>query len=62
MFLAFWPKLEIHGVSKKFGEWYQVTNKTEDTSKLPLLTYKIIAIDHNNTFIKLMLSVSKGLF
>jgi hypothetical protein len=23
--------LDIHGVSKKFGEWYQKTNKTEDT-------------------------------
>jgi hypothetical protein len=25
---------DIHGVSKKFGEWYQKTNKTEDTNKL----------------------------
>jgi hypothetical protein len=24
-------------VSKKFGEWYQKTNKTEDTNKLTLL-------------------------
>jgi hypothetical protein len=33
-----------HGVSKKFGEWYQKTNKTEDTNKLTLLAFKIIAI------------------
>jgi hypothetical protein len=26
----------ICGVSKKFGEWYQKTNKTEDTNKLTL--------------------------
>jgi hypothetical protein len=25
--------LDIRGVSKKFGEWYQKTNKTEDTNK-----------------------------
>jgi hypothetical protein len=24
-------------VSKQFGEWYQKTNKTEDTNKLTLL-------------------------
>jgi hypothetical protein len=34
-------------VSKKFGEWYQKTNKTEDTNKLTLLAFKIIAIFHN---------------
>jgi hypothetical protein len=27
-----------------FGEWYQKTNKTEDTNKLTLLAFKIIAI------------------
>jgi hypothetical protein len=27
----------LHGVSKKFGEWYQKTNKTEFTNKLTLL-------------------------
>jgi hypothetical protein len=51
-------------VSKKFGEWYQKTNKTEDTSKLTLLAFKIIAILHNTllaTFIKLLETVSKGL-
>jgi hypothetical protein len=26
----------ICGVSKTFGEWYQKTNKTEDTNKLTL--------------------------
>jgi hypothetical protein len=26
--------LHICGVSKKFGEWYQKTNKTEDTRKI----------------------------
>jgi hypothetical protein len=25
-----------------FGEWYQKTNKTEDTNKLTLLAFKII--------------------
>jgi hypothetical protein len=51
-------------VSKKFGEWYQKTNKTEDTNKLTLLAFKIIAILHNTllaTFIKLLETVSKGL-
>jgi hypothetical protein len=32
-----------------FGEWYQKTNKTEETNKLTLLTFKIIAILHNRT-------------
>jgi hypothetical protein len=27
----------MRGVFKKFGEWYQKTNKTEDTNKLTLL-------------------------
>jgi hypothetical protein len=48
-----------------FGEWYQKTNKTEDTNKLILLAFKIIAILHNTrlaTFIKLLQAVSKGLF
>jgi hypothetical protein len=57
--------LHICGVSKTFGEWYQKTNKTEDTNKLTLLAFKIIAILHNTwltTFIKLLETVSKGLF
>jgi hypothetical protein len=44
-------------VSKKFGEWYQKTNKTEDTNQLTLLAFKIIAILHSTllaTFIKLL--------
>jgi hypothetical protein len=48
-----------------FGEWYQKTNKTEDTNKLTLLAFKIIAILHNTrlaTFIKLLETVSKCLF
>jgi len=51
-------------VSKKFGEWYQKTNQTEDTNKLTLLAFKIITILHNTllaTFIKLLENVSKGL-
>jgi hypothetical protein len=47
-----------------FGEWYQKTNKTEDTNKLTLLAFKIIAILHNTRlamFIKLLETVSKGL-
>jgi hypothetical protein len=57
--------LHICGVPKMFGEWYQKTNKTEDTNKLTLLTFKIIAILYNTwlaTFIKLLKTVSKGLF
>jgi hypothetical protein len=34
-------------VSKQFGEWYQKTNKTEDTNKLTLVAFKIIALLHN---------------
>jgi hypothetical protein len=52
-------------VSKKFGEWYQKTNKTEDTNILTLLAFKIIAILYNTrlaTFIKLLKTLSKGLF
>jgi hypothetical protein len=63
--LAGEKKVVIRGVCKKFGEWYQKTNKTEDTNKLTLLAFKIIAILHNTllaTFIKLLETVSKGLF
>jgi hypothetical protein len=46
----------ICGVSKTFGEWYQKTKttkkKTEDTNKLTLLAFKIIAILHNSVFVK----------
>jgi hypothetical protein len=45
----------IHGVSKKFGEWYQEKKKTEDTNKLIILAFKMILILHNTllaTFIK----------
>jgi hypothetical protein len=34
-------------VSKKVGDWYQKTNKTEDTNKLTLSAFKIIAMIHN---------------
>jgi hypothetical protein len=57
--------LHICGVCKTFGEWYQKTNKTEYTNKLTLLAFKIIAILHKTllaTFIKLLETVSKGLF
>jgi hypothetical protein len=37
-------------VFKKFGEWYQKTNKTEDTNKLTLYAFKILAILHNTLF------------
>jgi hypothetical protein len=56
--------LHICGVSKTFGEWYQKSNKTEDTNKLSLLAFKIIIILYNTrlaTFIKLLETVSKGL-
>jgi hypothetical protein len=42
---------------------YQKTNKTEDTSKLTLLVFKIITILHNTllaTFIKLIETVRKA--
>jgi uncharacterized membrane protein len=57
--------LLICSVSETFGEWYQKTNKTEDTNKLTLLAFNIIAILHNTrlaTFIKLLKTVSKCLF
>jgi hypothetical protein len=44
---------------------YQKTNKTEDTNKLTLLAFKIVAILHNTLsamFIKLLETVSKCLF
>jgi hypothetical protein len=50
----------IRAVSKKFCEWYQKTNKTEDTNKLTLLAFERIAILHNTllaTFIKLLEAV-----
>jgi hypothetical protein len=56
----------VRGVSKKFSEWYQKTNKTEYTNKLTLLAFKIIAILLHNTLlatlIKLLETVSKGHF
>jgi hypothetical protein len=55
----------VCGVSKTFGEWYQKANKTGDTDQLTSLAFKIIAILHNTllaTFIKLLVTVSKGLF
>jgi hypothetical protein len=64
-FLALQAAPYICGVSKMFGEWYQKTNKTEDTNKLTLLAFKIIIVLYNTwlaTFIKLLETVSKGLF
>jgi hypothetical protein len=57
--------MNISGLSKMFGKWYQKTNKTEDTNKLTSLAFKIIAILHNTllaTLIKLLETVNKGLF
>jgi hypothetical protein len=57
-------ELEVSGVSKKFGEWYQKTNKTQDTNKLTLLAFKTIAILHNTLlakFIKLLETQKKPL-
>jgi hypothetical protein len=34
-------------LSKKFGEWYQKTNKKEDENKLTTLALKMIPIFHN---------------
>jgi hypothetical protein len=42
--------LHICGVPETFGEWYQKTNKTEDTNTLTLLASKIIAILYNTRF------------
>jgi hypothetical protein len=42
-----------------FGEWYQKTNKTEDTNKLTLLGFKIIAILHR-TAVLLLLTVFRS--
>jgi hypothetical protein len=55
--------LHVCDESKMFGEWYQKTNKTEDTNKLTLLAFKIIAILHNTrlaTFLKRLETFSKG--
>jgi hypothetical protein len=41
------PVASMRGVFKKFDEWYEKTNITEDTNKLTLLAFKIIAILHN---------------
>jgi hypothetical protein len=49
----FHSKVDIHGASKKFREWYQ--EKKEDTNKLTILAVKMILILHNTllaTFIK----------
>jgi hypothetical protein len=40
----------VHGFSKRFVEWYHKTNKTEDTNKLILLAFKIIAILHKTPY------------
>jgi hypothetical protein len=48
--------LHICGVSKTFGEWYQKTNKTEDTNKLTLLAFKIIIILHNTRLAEILTS------
>jgi hypothetical protein len=48
-----------------FGEWYQKSNKIEDTDKLTLLAFKIITVLHNTllaTSINLLETVSKGFF
>jgi hypothetical protein len=37
-----YEKSIILGVSKKFGKWYQKTNKTEDTNKLTLLAFMMV--------------------
>jgi hypothetical protein len=50
-------KSSVNGTRKK--------NKTEDTNKLTLLAFKIIALLHNTllaTFIQLPESVNKGIF
>jgi hypothetical protein len=54
----------IYVVCKKFAEWCQKTNKTEDTHTLTFLACKIIAIFHHTLlakFIKLLDTVSQGL-
>jgi hypothetical protein len=33
--------LNTRDVSKKFGEWYQKKNKTEDTNKINFLVFKL---------------------
>jgi hypothetical protein len=51
-------------VSKRLGEWYQKTNKTEDTNKFTLLFFQIIAHLHNTLqalFIKLLETATKSL-
>jgi hypothetical protein len=61
---VFLLKTSLRGVSRKLGDWYQKTNKTEDINKLTLLVFKIITILHSTllaTFTKLLETDSKGL-
>jgi hypothetical protein len=46
----------VCGVSKKFSEWYQKTNETEDTNKLTLLVI-ILKANKVNLFISSVLFV-----
>jgi hypothetical protein len=53
MFLE--QRKQLHGVSKKFSEWYQEKKKKEDTNKLTVLAFKMNLLLHNTllaTFIK----------
>ena len=57
-------RLDIQGVSKKFGESYHKINKTKETNKFPLLSFKIVAIRYNTrlrTFVQLPETIGKGL-
>jgi hypothetical protein len=50
---------------QKFGEWYQKTNKTEESTNLTLLAFKIIAIIQNTllaTFISFFWKLSANVF
>ena len=48
--------LPLHGVSKKFGESYQKTNKTKDANIFSSLSFKMVVISYNKrltTFVQL---------
>jgi hypothetical protein len=49
-------------LSKKFGEWYQKTNKKEDTNKLTTLTFRIIPILHNTLLVTPKFKFYSGAF
>jgi hypothetical protein len=47
-------------VSTKFGEWYQKTNKTEDTNKLTLLAAGARSEEYGGNLFPRLKSITEG--